>query len=226
MLDDPSRVDAHVVGDHVAGEANTCGAGPVAEDFVGGFAAEVFGDAVVSERVGGGDGVGLAAHAFNGLRGDTALPEADEPEAVHAATGEGVKLFLRDLVKAVDVAAVLLRQLLQPDVGALSEEDDGRHPGVILAEGLVLVDRGFLKSPSGGFAQGAAAGFVTPILFKAPVLVPLETEHAPVAWAILHPAHCGRIGHWAVGGLKRIQMAISSSRMRSPARSESGGGLP
>jgi hypothetical protein len=47
----------------------------------------------------------LAAQALDGLRGDAALPEADEPEAGDAAVGEQLQLFVGDLVEAVDVAA-------------------------------------------------------------------------------------------------------------------------
>ena len=61
MLDHPARVDAHVVGHHVAGQADAALPGPVAQVRVGVLAAEVVGDRVVVERVGRGDGVGVAA---------------------------------------------------------------------------------------------------------------------------------------------------------------------
>ena len=57
MLDDPGRIDAHVVGHHVTGEADTAAVTAVAQGDVGGFSAEIVGDAVVVERIGGGDGI-------------------------------------------------------------------------------------------------------------------------------------------------------------------------
>ena len=59
MLDDPGGIDAHVVGHHVAGEANAAGSGAVAQIPVGLFAAEVGGDIVGGERIGRGDGVAV-----------------------------------------------------------------------------------------------------------------------------------------------------------------------
>ena len=49
MLDDPGRVDAHVVGHHVAGEAQAGLGGAVLEVVVGEPAAEVLGDVVAFE---------------------------------------------------------------------------------------------------------------------------------------------------------------------------------
>ena len=67
MVDDPARVDAHVVGDHVAREPDPARPGAVAQDRVGGLAAQVVGDPVVVERVGRRDGVGVAAHPLDPL---------------------------------------------------------------------------------------------------------------------------------------------------------------
>ena len=105
MFDDPGRIDAHVIGHHVAGEPDAVMVGAIAEVDVGRFAAEVFVDAVVEERIRGGDGVVVAAELLDGLGGAAAFPDADEPERVHAAVGEGLELFVGDLVEAADVAA-------------------------------------------------------------------------------------------------------------------------
>ena len=50
MLDDPGGIDAHVVGHHVAGEADAAAPGAIAEVAVGLFAAEVGGDIVVASE--------------------------------------------------------------------------------------------------------------------------------------------------------------------------------
>ena len=130
MLDDPGRIDAHVVGHHVAGEANAVAVGAVAQVDVGRLAAEIVGDAVVEERVGRGDGVLVAAELLDGLGGAAALPHADEPERVDAAARERGQLFVGNLVEAADVAAVLAAELRQPDVGALGDEHGAGHPGL------------------------------------------------------------------------------------------------
>src|ERR1017187_2986337 len=104
-----------MVGDHVGGEANAVAGGAVAQIAVSVIAAEVVGDAVVVERVGGGDGILLAAHMFDTRRGATALPNADEPECIEAAAGEGFQFFVGDLIEALDSATVLARELGEPD---------------------------------------------------------------------------------------------------------------
>jgi hypothetical protein len=52
-----------------------------------------------------------------------------------------VKFFVGNLIEAVDVAEIFLGELLQPDVGALGDEDDVGHPGLVGGEGFVLVER-------------------------------------------------------------------------------------
>ena len=49
VFDHPARVDAHVVGDHVAGEADPACGGTIAEPAMGLVAAEICGDPVVVE---------------------------------------------------------------------------------------------------------------------------------------------------------------------------------
>ena len=152
MLDDPGRIDAHVVGHHVAGQANAVVVGAVAEVDVGSLAAEVVGDAVVEERVGGGDGVVVAAELLDGSRGAAALPHADEPERIDAAMSEGRQLFVGNFVEAADVAAVLLAELREPDVGALGDEDGGGHPGGVGREFFVFI-RGIAEDRHLGVAD-------------------------------------------------------------------------
>ena len=141
MLDDPGRIDAHVVGHHVAGQADAVMVGAVAQIDVGRLAAQVVGDAVVEERIGGGDGVLVAAELLDGLRGAAALPDADQPERIDAATRQRRELFVGNLVEAVDVRGHTAAELRQPDVGALGDQHGGRHPGRVGRELFVLVRR-------------------------------------------------------------------------------------
>ena len=156
MLDDPGRVDAHVVGHHVAGQANAVMVGAIAEVDVGRLAAEVVGDGVVEERVGGGDGVVVAAKLLDGFGGAAALPDADEPERVDAAMSERCQFFVGNFVEAADVAAVLPAELRQPHVGALGDEDRRGHPGLVGREPLVFVG-GIAEERHVGVAVGEGA---------------------------------------------------------------------
>src|SRR6185369_15788807 len=108
MLDDPARVDAHVVGDHVAGEANATLLRAIAEIVVCGLTAEVLSDVVVEQRVGAGDSVCIAHQLLNLLRSTGAFPEPNEPKGIEAPPGEGVEFSVRNLVEPMDVALVLL----------------------------------------------------------------------------------------------------------------------
>ena len=112
---------------------------------MGGLASEVVGDPVVVERVGTRDRVRVAAHPLDALAGHRALPQADQPEPGDAAPGERVELLVRDGVQRVDLPAVPARQLVQPDVRALGDEHEARHPRGIHAERL-------------GFVEGAPKG--------------------------------------------------------------------
>ena len=67
-----------------------------------------------------------------------------KPDPAQAASVEQMKLFVGDLVEAVDVAEVFLGELLEPDVGALGHEDDVRHPGLVGGKVFVLVERGLV----------------------------------------------------------------------------------
>src|SRR5208282_2099419 len=88
VFNDPGRIDAHVVGHHVAGEADAVMVGAVAQGYVGRFAAQIVGNAIVEERIGRGDGFAVAAELLDGAGGATALPNADEPERIDAAMRE------------------------------------------------------------------------------------------------------------------------------------------
>ncbi len=195
MFDDPLGVDAHVVGDHVAGESDAEVSGAVAEGGVGAAAAEVLGDGVVAEGIGGGDGVGLSAQALDGARGDAALPESDEPEGVDAALGEQLQLFVGDLVEALDVAEIFLGKLFEPDVGAFGEEDDVGHPGLIGAEGFVFVERGLVVGgvASDALSIGTEGEFTLPVLVEADVLVTAKAVVGAAWLGVPMLIRCGRM---------------------------------
>ena len=125
------------------------------------------------------------------LRGDAALPQADEPEAGDAAVGEEVELFVGDLVEAVDVAAVFFGELLEPDVGALGHEDDVGHPGLVGGEGFVLVERGLVV---GGVAAAAdAVGLVMYSSSKPMNSSPTKPMRAPGGCAVAELVGAGGV---------------------------------
>src|SRR5262249_48315350 len=74
MLDDPFRVDAHVVRHHVAREAYAEMSSAVPQIFVCRVSAKVFGDVVFLERVSRRDSIALSAQALDGSRRDAAFP--------------------------------------------------------------------------------------------------------------------------------------------------------
>ena len=141
MLDDPAGIDAHVIGNHVAGQPDAVGEGAVAQVAIGRFPAQILGYVIAIERVGRSDSVVVAAELLDGLRGGASFPHADEPERVDAVPGQAAQLFVGNLVQAIDVAAVVAGELLQPDVGALGDEHGGGHPFLVGAEALGFLGR-------------------------------------------------------------------------------------
>ena len=139
VLDDPARIDAHVVGHHVAGQPDAPRPRPVPQVRVGRLAPEVVRDPVVVEGIGRGDGVGVAAHPLDPLRRHRALPQPDQPQARHPPARQGVELLVRDRVERAQLAPVATGQLVEPDVRALGHEHHARHPVRIAREGLRLI---------------------------------------------------------------------------------------
>ena len=140
MLDDPARVDAHVVGHHVAGQPDAACPGPVAEVRVGGLAAEVVRDAVVVEGV-GADATASALPRIRLIRSE-ATERCHSPMSHRPVTpqrGEPVELLVGDRVERPDRRARAARQLVEPDVRALGHQHELRHPGRVAREGLRLV---------------------------------------------------------------------------------------
>src|SRR5581483_2806406 len=89
------------------------------------------------------------------------LPKPDEPKGVEAAIREGLELFIRNLIEALDGAAVLARELREPHVSALGNHDYVRHPLLIGAESLILDVAGVGGGKVGDFGMvGVAEGSV------------------------------------------------------------------
>ena len=157
VLHDPARVDPHVIRDHVRGEADAAGPGPLAQVRVGGLAAEILGDRVVAQRIGRRHGVGVPAELLDALGRAAALPEPDQPEPAEPPARQPVELLVGDLVEPADRSAVRLRELVQPDVGALGHEDGARHPRLVLGEALEFhVQVSEVRWLGGGAPAGAA----------------------------------------------------------------------
>ena len=159
MLHDPGRIDPHVVGDHVAGEPDAAPPGTLAQVLVRRFAAQVLSDPVVEQGVGRGHGVRIAAQLLDPLRRPAALPQADQPEPGEAPARQTIELLIRHLVEAAHLALVLLRQLVEPDVGAPREQDQPRHPVAVHAEplGLEVLAREVGHVPAADVARAVEA---------------------------------------------------------------------
>ncbi len=130
-----------MIGNHVTGQANAVVIGAIAKVDIGTFPAQVIGDPIVIERIGGCHSVGIAAEQLDGFRGAAALPHADEPERVETAARQGRQLFVGNFVEAAEMATILFAELRKPDIGALGNEDRAGHPGRVGAEFFVLVGR-------------------------------------------------------------------------------------
>ena len=138
VLDHPARIDAHVVGHHVRRQPDAPLPGPVAQVCPRGLATQVPRDHVVVQGVRRRRRIRVAAPDLDPPARVRALPEADEPEAGDPQPCEPVQLVVGDRVQRPDVALVPARQLVQPDVRALRDEDQARHPGGVAREALRL----------------------------------------------------------------------------------------
>ena len=86
-----------------------------------------------------------------------ALPQADQPQARDAPAREPVELLVGDRVERADVALVAPRQLVEPDMGALGDEDEARHPRGVAREPLRLgVEAREVRRLAASAAAGAA----------------------------------------------------------------------
>ena len=102
------------------------------------LAAEVVRDPVVVERIGRGRRVRVAAPGLDPPRRPAALPQADQPQARDPPAREPVELLVGDRVERVDVALVAARELVEPDVRALGDQHEARHPRGVAGEALGL----------------------------------------------------------------------------------------
>ncbi len=220
VLDDPARVDSHVVGDHVGRHADAPGPGAVAQGRPRSLAAEVFGDRVVAQGVRGGHRVGVAAELLDPLAGATALPEPDEPQPREAPADKPVELLVGDLVEAPDVAAIPAAELVQPDVRALGHQHDPGHPVLVLGEplGLGVEARVRRRGPA---ASAAGTGMVAhphgTLLFGDDV----EARDQPVEQGAEAVAEVGG-EEGTPAGPDPAQLAAERARLRDRRRTEHG----
>ncbi|OQA94010.1 MAG: hypothetical protein BWY25_03017 [Chloroflexi bacterium ADurb.Bin222] len=157
VLDDPGRVNAHVIGNHVAAHADPAFPGAGLELIVGRLAAEVLGDAVIQQRVRRRHRLRIAHDLLDALGGLAALPQPDQPQPGEAPACQLVQLRVGDLIQAGDGTLILFGELVQPDVGVLGEDDDLRHPIAVRAEGFKLQLLPLELEGQQGFGAGAKA---------------------------------------------------------------------
>src|SRR6201999_1202274 len=102
MLDDPRRVDAHVVWHHVAGKPNPESPCLIAQADICVVAAKIVRNTVVIERIGRSNRILFAAKMLDRTRSAAPLPKPDEPQRVHAPASQRCQLFVRYLVEPRD----------------------------------------------------------------------------------------------------------------------------
>ena len=166
MLQYPLGVEPGVVGDHVAGQTDApLGAAPF-QVIERPRTAQVVGDDVVVEGIGGGDGIRVARDVLDPLGGGRPLPDADQPESREAPAGEPVQFGVRYLVQGAHLGPVGLGELAEPDVDHLGDHHHVRHPVRVPGEALelgVVVPPGKPARPAAeaehlGLARPAAGG--------------------------------------------------------------------
>ena len=138
LLHDPLRVHARVVRHHVRGKADSALPEPSPQIPERVPAAEVVGNFVVVERIGGGRRLGVSAHLLYRPGSLAPLPQSDEPQPREALVAQQIKFLVGNLVEAGDFAVVFFGELEEPDEHGLRHEDDARHPLLVGGEPLVL----------------------------------------------------------------------------------------
>ena len=98
----PVGIDAHVVGNHIAGQADTAGGAALREVLVGFLAAQAPGDLIARQRVRRRNCVWVAAHLFDAAGGIAAFPQPDQPKARETPAGQLIQDLVWDLIEAVD----------------------------------------------------------------------------------------------------------------------------
>ena len=161
MLNHPTGIDSHVVGNHVGGHANASLPGAPTQVVHGIGTAQVAGDFVIIQRVGRGHSFRVAHHLLDALGSYASFPQADEPQAVDAAAGERIQLLVGNLIQAGDRTLVLFRKLVEPDIGVFGQQDDLGHPIEI---GAVMLQLEFLFGERRRF-DGAGTGENRFVLF-------------------------------------------------------------
>jgi len=145
-----------VVRHHVAGQAHATLRGAFAQVRTGCVPAQVVRHDIVIDGIGGRHGLRVAHQLLDALGSRAALPQADQPQTCEAAPGEGVQLFVRNLIQPRDQASVLAGELIQPDIGVLGDQDGLGHPVQIRGKAFflqrqrgVVVDAGRARAGEG-----------------------------------------------------------------------------
>jgi len=139
-----------VVGHHVRGHADSALPGAGAQVIHGLDSAQLPGDVIRVQRIRRSDGVRVTSDLLDALRGFGTLPNPNQPKPGEPALRDEIKFFVRNLIQPVDVAAVLLGKLVQPDVGVLGQEHGARHPLAVRREGFELVHAHLVIGHQGG----------------------------------------------------------------------------
>src|SRR5215213_3945892 len=107
MFNDPLRVNAHMVGDHIRRETDAALPGTGSQVFQRAPAAEIFGDIVGIKGIRRSDGLRVTHPLLDLLAGARALPQTDQPESCETTVAQQIQFFIRDLVESPDPAAIL-----------------------------------------------------------------------------------------------------------------------
>ena len=103
----PVGIKTGVIGYHIAGQPYAARGGPCFQVFIGGITAQVGGNFIILQGIGGGDRFRVTVYLFYLLRGIAAFPQTDQPQTGDAEVGQAVQLFIGNLIQTVYLPAVV-----------------------------------------------------------------------------------------------------------------------
>jgi hypothetical protein len=117
-----------MVGDNVAGQADTVLLAALLQLVQGTFATKVGGHPVGVQGIGRRFGFRVAGHLLDTLRCHGTFPDTDQPQRIESLAGQAGQFLVGDLGQGRDGTPVADAQLVKPHVDRFGEQDAAGHP--------------------------------------------------------------------------------------------------
>ncbi len=176
VVDDPLRIDPHVIRNHVGREPDSVVPGTIPQLFVRGLSSESISDSIVLQGVGRRHRIVIAHHPLDALRRGAALPDSDEPQSGDSPPRQKLQFFVGNPVEGGNLAAVPLAQLRQPHVGVLRQKHQPRHPLAVVRVVLTFLGKDAIVRWLGGRPRTRSGGEIHSLLLGQEI----ETAENPV----------------------------------------------